>query len=81
MKTAVVAETLSRAREVAAQLGVARPYLMSPRSIACGSGRGLMLDVVLIHDSALPLREIDRATIEPCLHARGGRMFEIREAR
>ncbi|AXQ63186.1 hypothetical protein I5G72_gp02 [Mycobacterium phage Collard] len=74
----IVASTLDRAERLARELNVGRPVPMSVRSILQGHGRGLVLDTVLVDESALPLLDEVRATLAPCLYARGGRVHELR---
>lgn len=64
MTVVVIAATETRARQVATQAGIAKPCTMSPHSIKhCGAGRGIVADLVLVDDSALPLDDQTLETI------------------
>ncbi|AYD84650.1 hypothetical protein SEA_PAITO_66 [Mycobacterium phage Paito] len=56
MTVVLIAATLTRAQQIAEQAGITKPVTMSPYSMRHhGAGRGIVADLVLVDDSALPL--------------------------
>ncbi|AOT25171.1 hypothetical protein PBI_TERROR_60 [Mycobacterium phage Terror] len=67
----IIAITEVRARQVAKQAGITKPVTMSPYSMRHhGAGRGIVADLVLVDDSALPL---DNHTLDTIKLMRTGR--------
>lgn len=74
-KVVIVAGTNDRARELANELGLPDARKVSSRSP--NAARGVTADVVLVDDSAFPLRDELRASLAYCLVCKGGSMYRI----
>ena len=68
----VIADTVEHAKRIGQGLG-ARTVPASPRSIQhFGAGRGFVLDMVIVDDSAWPLTDAVLSEVAPALYATGG---------
>lgn len=77
MKLVIVASGLGRAQNLAEELGAAKAYVCSPRSIQKGRGRGVVADAVLVDESAWPLDEHAQEILSATLIGSGGQMYTL----